>query len=164
LTVASSARNIRFVPIKFFDFNDDDGWIPLTVDEADATFYWADGGFVTAAPVDMAATFDGAIWSSTNLEPPFGMRGRRLRAGFTVPTRHHNLDQLMVVVAGEMTVDVAGEKHTVAKDDFWSADANTPYSLTAGPAGVTYFESWPIALSPTLLETYWHDDPHWVRR
>jgi mannose-6-phosphate isomerase-like protein (cupin superfamily) len=150
------------VPIKFFDLLDNDGWEPLHVDPADATFYWNDGGFMPTAPVDLAATFNGAMWQSTNLEVAFGMRGRRIRPNFTVPTRHHNLRQLMVVVGGELMVESDGEKHEVLADGFWVGEAGTPYSMTAGPEGATYIECWPENMS--LLETYWHDDPHWMRR
>jgi hypothetical protein len=95
------------VPITFFDLLDDDGWEPLAFDPADPSFYWNDGGFMTAAPVDIAANFDGAMWHSTNVEAAFRWRGRRIRAGFTVPKRHHSLRQLMIVVDGSIDVATA---------------------------------------------------------
>jgi hypothetical protein len=59
------------VPIAFFDLLADDGWEPLQFDPADPTFYWNDGGWMTSAPVDIAATFDGAMWASTSVEREF---------------------------------------------------------------------------------------------
>ena len=92
--------NDRPVPISFFDLLADDGWEPLDFFQGDPTFYWNDGGFIANAPVDIAATLDGAIWRSTNVEPAFLWQGRRIRADFTVPKRHVNHPQLMIVVGG----------------------------------------------------------------
>jgi mannose-6-phosphate isomerase-like protein (cupin superfamily) len=159
------------VPITFFDLLDDDGWEPLSFDPGDPSFYWNDGGFMSTAPVDIAATFDGAMWHSTNVEAAFRWRGRRIRPGFTVPKRHHNLRQLMIVVDG--SIDVAygaqaedgedgGERQQVGAGDFWVAEKAVPYTMTVGPEGVTYLECWTEPMS--LAETYWHDDSHWKRR
>jgi len=153
------------VPITFFDLLDADGWAPLSFDPADPSFYWNDGGFMTTAPVDIAATFDGAMWHSTNVEAAFRWRGRRIRAGFTVPKRHHNLRQLMIVVDGSIDVaygDAGQESQHVGAGEFWVAEKAAPYTMTVGPEGVTYLECWTEPMS--LAETYWHDDGHWKRR
>lgn len=153
------------VPISFFDLLDDDGWEPLEFDPADPSFYWHDGGFMTTAPVDITATFDGAMWHSTNVEPAFKWRGRRIRPGFTVPTRHHNLRQLMIVVGGSADVEYGehgAETRRIGPGEFWVAEAEAPYTMTAGAEPVTYLEGWTEPLS--LAETYWHDDRHWKRR
>jgi hypothetical protein len=172
------------VPISFFDLLADDGWEPLAFDAADPSFYWNDGGFMPTAPVDITATFDGAMWHSTNVEPDFKWRGRRIRPGFIVPKRHHNLRQLTIVVGGSIEVEygegddaqgvaggqgavggqgvVGGGKRSIGPSEFWVAEAGVPYTVTAGPEGVTYLECWDDAM--TLAETYWHDDPHWKRR
>jgi hypothetical protein len=154
------------VPISFFDLLDDDGWEPLEFDPADPSFYWNSGGFMATAPVDITATFDGAMWHSTNVEAAFKWRGRRIRPGFIVPKRHHNLRQLTIVVGGSIEVeygegDAAETKH-IGPSEFWVAEAGVPYTVTAGPEGVTYLECWDDAM--TLAETYWHDDSHWKRR
>jgi hypothetical protein len=153
------------VPITFFDLLDDDGWEPLSFDPGDPSFYWNDGGFMTTAPVDITATFDGAMWHSTNVEAAFRWRGRRIRPGFTVPKRHHNLRQLMIVVAGSIDVaygDHDEENQRVEAGEFWVAEKAAPYTMTVGPDGVTYLECWTEPMS--LAETYWHDDSHWKRR
>ena len=153
------------MPITFFDLLDDDGWEPLSFDPGDPSFYWNDGGFMTTAPVDITATFDGAMWHSTNVEAAFRWRGRRIRPGFTVPKRHHNLRQLMIVVAGSIDVaygDDDEEDQRVEAGEFWVAEKAAPYTMTVGPDGVTYLECWTEPMS--LAETYWHDDSHWKRR
>ena len=104
------------MPISFFDLLADDGWEPLAFDPADPSFYWNDGGFMTTAPVDITATFDGAMWHSTNVEPAFKWRGRRIRAGFIVPKRHHNLRQLTIVVGGSIEVECGADDYLDKKD------------------------------------------------
>ena len=153
------------MPISFFDLLADEGWEPLTFDPADPSFYWNDGGFMTSAPVDIAATFDRTMWGSVNVEAAFKWRGRRIRPGFTVPKRHHNVAQLMIVAGGQIDVEYGedGEKARVTgPGGFWVAEEGVPYTMTAGPEGATYLETWtePIA----LIETYWHDDRNWKRR
>jgi quercetin dioxygenase-like cupin family protein len=151
------------VPIFFFDVADEAAWEQLVVDQEDPNAYWNGGGFLRNAPVDAAATFEKAIWVSTTVEPSFGWRGRRIRAGFTVPRRHQNMRQLRIVTAGSLEVecDTAGVE-TVRPGGFWTVDAGVPYRMTAGPDGVSYMECWDGNLA--LVETYWHDDPSWARR
>jgi mannose-6-phosphate isomerase-like protein (cupin superfamily) len=155
----------RDVPISFFDLLAEDGWEPLTFFQGDPTFYWNDGGFVANAPVDIAATLDGAVWRSTNVEPAFKWQGRKIRPDFTVPKRHVNRPQLMIVVGGHLTVEY-GEKGEEIRElgpgEFWTADAKVPFVITSGPDGATYLECWDEELS--LIETTWHDDDHWKRR
>ena len=67
------------MPISFFDLLADEGWEPLDFFQGDPTFYWNDGGFIANAPVDIAATLDGAMWRSTNVESAFRWQGRRIR-------------------------------------------------------------------------------------
>jgi mannose-6-phosphate isomerase-like protein (cupin superfamily) len=153
------------VPIAFSDLRADVGWEPLPFDPADPSFYWNAGGFMSTAPVDIAATFDGAMWHSVEVESAFQWRGRRIRQGFTVPLRHHNLRQLMIVVGGRVDVEYGeegAETRRISPGEFWVAEAGVPYTMTAGPQRVTYLECWagPMALA----ETYWHDDGHWKRR
>lgn len=153
------------MPISFFDLLSNDGWEPLLLTHDDPTFYWNDGGFAASAPVDIEATFDGAMWASTNVEPAFKWRGRRIAPGFVVPKRHQNLRQLMIVSGGQIDVEYGEDleqTQRVGAGEFWVAEAGVPYRITAGPEGVTYLESWTEPIS--LVETYWHDDEHWKRR
>ena len=152
------------MPISFSDVSDPDGWEQIDFKQDDPNSRWIDGGFLATAPIDVPATLNGGVWASTKVEAAFGMRGRRVAANFTVPTRHHNLRQLMVVTSGEMTVAYGGKGETqrVAAGEFWIGEAETPYSMTAGAEGVTYIECYPESMS--IVETVWHDDPNWVRR
>jgi hypothetical protein len=104
------------------------------------------------------------MWHSTNVEPAFKWRGRRIRAGFVVPQRHHNLRQLTIVVGGSIEVENGedGETRHIGPSEFWVAEPGVPYTVTVGPEGVTYLECWDDDM--TLAETYWHDDEHWKRR
>jgi hypothetical protein len=153
------------VPIAFFDLLADDGWEPLQFDPADPTFYWNGGGWMTSAPVDIAATFDGAMWGSDHVEREFKWRGRKIRPGFTVPKRHHNLRQLMILVGGELDIEYGEDNekaHLSGCGAFWVAEKWVPYTMTAGPEGVTYLEGWTESIP--VAETHWHDDRNWKRR
>ncbi len=154
------------MPISFFDLLADEGWEPLEFFQGDPTFYWNDGGFIANAPVDIAATLDGAVLRSTNVEPAFRWQGRRIRPDFTVPKRHVNHPQLMIVVGGQLTVEYGAngeETRQLGPGEFWTGDAKVPFTITSGPEGVTYLECWD--LQPLgLIETTWYDDGHWKRR
>jgi hypothetical protein len=66
-------------------------------------------------------------------------------------------------MGGSMTVEFGedGEKRTLGPADFWISEAGTKHSMTAGPEGVSYIETWPVWVQ---LVTTWHDGPTWVRR
>jgi len=147
---------IRRVAIDYFSLLGDEGWTPLIIDPADRQQHWVDGGALAAAPVDVAATFEGAMWCSTKIDPAFNLLGVRARAGFVVPMRHHNLRQLTIVFGGELDVDDGSSDgaRTIRAGQFFVVGAGTPYTLTAGRDGVTFVETWP---RPAVeLETYWH--------
>jgi mannose-6-phosphate isomerase-like protein (cupin superfamily) len=151
---------IRRVAIDYFSLVGDDGWTPLIVDPADRQYFWVDGGPLAAASVDVAATFDGAMWRSTKIDPGFNLIGLRARPNFVVPMRHHNLRQLTIVLGGDLVVDAGGRDRdasgprTIRAGQFFVTGAGTPYTLTAGSDGVTFVETWPRPVSE--LETYWH--------
>ncbi len=142
------------------DATNAEGWTPLSIDPTSPQHHWIDGGPLAAAPVDVAATFDGAMWRSTKIDPAFNLIGVRLRAGFTMPTHHQSLRQLVIVFGGELTVEQGGRSgRTVGPGQFFVVSAGMPYTLTAGPHGATFVETWPEPV--TKLDTYWH--PHgWV--
>ena len=148
--------------IDFFDLLDDDDWSPISSDQANPKYFWAEGGLLADAPVDMDKTFDGAMFVSGKIDPNFKMNGLRCRPGFTVPRHHHNMNELIVVIGGEYLIEGAeGESRRIGPGEFFVSDAGTPYTMTAGPEGVTYTEQWPKP--GTFLETTWHDSG-WVHR
>jgi hypothetical protein len=148
-----------FVPVSidFFDLLDAEGWVPLALDQLAPAYFWVDGRPLSEAPVDMGATFDGALWQSTKIDGAFNLQGLRCRSGFTVPRRHLNLRQLTIVIGGELIV--GGRR--VGAGQFFVVGAGTPFSTTAGPEGATYVETWPEPAA--RVETYWHD-AGWVSR
>ena len=157
------AKN-RGVAIENFSLVNDEGWIemPLAVMP---TYLWAEGGQLADAPVDFEKTFGGNMWLSTKVDPAFNINGLRCAPNFAVPRHHHNLDELIIVFAGEFHVTWGenGEEgsRTIGPGEFWISEAGTPYLMTAGPEGVSYTETWPEPMAKLL--TYWHDEG-WVHR
>lgn len=152
------------MPANYADLLSDDGWEPLDFSAPNPNFYWHDGRFLADAPVDVEATLGGALFGTTVVDPWFQWRPRRVKPGFTIPSCHHNLGQLVIVLDGDIEVAYGREKgaQTIGATEFWVCEAGTPYSVTAGPQGATYVESWDGPMA--LIETYWHDDATWVRR
>jgi len=151
------------VPIEFFNLLGEEGWSPMSVDQSNPRYFWDDGGPLSDAPVDMGATFDGAMWVSSKVDRSFNMNGLRCRPKFTVPRHHHNFRELITVFGGEFTVEwgEGGESRRVGPGEFWISEAGTKYMMTAGPEGVTYVETWPEPQAG--LETTWHEGG-WVHR
>ncbi|MCD4524290.1 hypothetical protein [Nocardioides sp. cx-173] len=156
------------MPIDFFDFRDHDGWESIHFTAGDINHYWHDRGVakpLSAAPFDFEGTLGGALSHSTKVEAAFQWRGRKLEPGRTLPTRHHNLKQLMLVLDGDLAVEYgeSGEESVkLERAGFWVAEAGVPYTMTAGPAGAAYLECWDAPLS--VVEDHWHDDGSWKRR
>ena len=145
--------------IDFFNLRDDDGWNPLIVDQSNPNYFWIDGRPLTQAPVDVAATFAGAMWYSTRIDRSFNLDGLRLRANFRMPRHHLNLRQLIIVFGGTLLAGHVGQRQ-VGPGEFFVSDAGTPLTLTAGPEGVTYVATQP---QPSMtLETYWHECDAWI--
>jgi mannose-6-phosphate isomerase-like protein (cupin superfamily) len=150
------------VGIIFADLLDGGDWVPLSLDQQSFPSYlWNDGGSLADAPVDFAATFDGAMWMSRKpIEiPVFNRNPLRVRPNFVVPKHHHNFDEMLCVFAGEysITYDDGGESKTVIvrPGDVFVSHAGTPYTMTAGPEGALYIETWPGPIRQ--LTTTWHD-------
>jgi len=153
------------------DLLDGEDWVPLALDQQDnPTYFWHDGRPLSEAPVDFAATFDGAMWMAR--KPirirQFNRNPLRVRPGFVVPRHHHRLDEMVIVVSGEYHIKhgdpVRGEEPQtvrVGPGEFFISRAGTPYTMSAGDEGVVYIETWPAPL-PTL-QTFWHD-VGWVHR
>jgi hypothetical protein len=153
------------VPIEFCDLLSDEGWAPFAVDVDDPHAHWLSGGTLADAPVDVAATFDGAMAVSTEVDASFNAVGYRCRPGFTLPRRQHNLRQLVIVFGGGVTVEWGDDgsegRRSFRLGEFWVTEPGTAYALTAGDEGVVYVESWSEPLE--RLETWWHDHG-WVHR
>jgi len=169
MTGRPSAGMIDGVGITFADLLDEQDWVPLALDQQSFPSYlWADGGTLADAPVDFAATFDGAMWMSRKpIEiPVFNRNPLRVRPHFVVPRHHHNFDEMLFVFEGQYSIeydtDDGGTETVVVKPgDVFVSHAGTPYTMTAGPEGVVYIETWPGPIRQ--LTTTWHDSG-WIRR
>ena len=147
---------------------DDDGWVPMPLDQQhNPSYYWEDGRLLADAPVDFAATFDGAMWVTGK---PIDVRAfnrnpLRVRPHFVVPRHRHNVDETIFVFDGEYTIEHGDvdnpDSVLVAPGCFFTSRAGTPYTMKAGPKGVTYLETWGVPL--VKLKTVWYDFG-WVRR
>lgn len=145
--------------IDFFNLRGDDGWVEVVVDAADPRQRWVDGRALHDAPIDVEATFAGAMWRSTKVDPTFNLFGLRCRPGFTVPLHHLDMRELIIVFGGELEIEYVDgdqvEQRRVEAGEFWVSDPGTPFMMTAGADGVTYFGNWPEAVAG--LTTTWHD-------
>lgn len=156
------------VGIAFADLLDGADWVALSLDQQGfPSYFWTDGSSFADAPVDFAATFDGAMWMSRKPIdlPAFNRNPLRVRANFVVPRHHHNVDEMIFVLQGEYRIEygdeAALETVRVGPGDCFTSHAGTPYTMTAGPEGVIYIETWPTPVRK--LETTWHD-VGWVPR
>jgi quercetin dioxygenase-like cupin family protein len=136
------------------DGDGDAAWKPLRVAEI-AGKHLDDAGVPLADLAALDAILDGTVWRSDKIDPAFGLIGLRIAPGATTPTRHHDLRRLTIVHGGELTVST--DDQTVRAGQFFVIDEGCPYSLTAGPDGVTFIETWPPKLASSLT-TYWHLD------
>jgi mannose-6-phosphate isomerase-like protein (cupin superfamily) len=146
---------------------DDEGWVLMSDQQHYPSYYWEDGRLLADAPVDFAATFAENMWVTTKPIdlPAFNRNPLRVAANFMVPRHHHNIDETIIVFQGEYRIEYGDpaypEAVTVQPGCFFTSRAGTPYTMTAGPQGVTYIETWSVPV--TWLKTVWYD-VGWVHR
>ena len=156
------------VGVTFANLVDGQDWEPMSLDQqSNTSYFWNDGGLLADAPVDFAATFDGAMWVTLKPidVPRFNRNPLKVKPNFVVPRHHHNMDEMIFVFAGEYNIDHGeGDERAVTRvgpGEFFLSRAGTPYTMMAGPEGVTYIETW--TENVRKLETVWHD-VGWVHR
>ena len=155
------------MPIEFLDLLDGGGWEPLVPSSGPGAI-WSGGGPLAEAPVDVEGTFAGAAWRATGIDPTFGLTGVRLREGFRVPRHHHDRALLVIVFGGSLGVAASDgcadgepqEQADLGPGQFCVIEADTAYSMTAGPEGATFLTSWPQDAHEQV--TCWHPDPAWT--
>ncbi|KXF49294.1 hypothetical protein AXA44_25590 [Rhodococcus sp. SC4] len=137
-------------------------WVPMGLDQqASPSYFWNEGGLLKDAPVDFGATFEGNMFVTSKPidRPRFNRNPLRVTPGFTVPRHHHNMDEMLFMLAGEYNIEhydnEEPETVTVRPGDIFVSRAGTAYTMTAGSEGATYIETWPTPV--TELETYWHN-------
>jgi mannose-6-phosphate isomerase-like protein (cupin superfamily) len=148
----------------------DDGWTVMGSgpdQQNNPSYYWYEGGTIADAPVDFKATFADNMFVTTKPIDVGGFNRNPLRCvpNFVVPRHYHNLDEMILVFQGQYSIDYGeGEDQgiqVVRPGQFFISRAGTPYTMTAGPEGVTYIETWPVSVSN--LTTIWLD-VGWVHR
>jgi hypothetical protein len=161
------------VAIDFFNLVDDIDWVDMPVKQTYSKYLWHAGGPLGDAPVDMAATFAGGMQISTKIDRTFNQNGLRCSPNFVVPRHHHNIPELIIVLKGEFTIEYGGEfggefgtdedlqRRRVCAGGQFISQPGTPYTMIAGPEGVTYIETWPEPM--VTLETVWYDHG-WIPR
>jgi hypothetical protein len=130
-------------------------------------YFWAEGGLLRDSPADFAATFAQNMWTT---EKPirvgeFNRNPLKNVPNFVVPRHYHNMDETILVYAGQYSIDHGEgddrEVTVVKPGQCFTSKAGTPYTMTAGPEGVIYIETWPRPV--TELETTWID-VGWVHK
>ena len=152
--LASSVDAAREVAkgLVFFNFAETP-WFPLHM-EPDGGGEFPD---VIVENVDLVKYYEGMELQALDFGA-FNILNVRIPPGFKVPRHHHNIDQLVFVLEGS---SVQGNK-SMGRGEGYFTRAGNPYSITAGPEGLTWMEIRSQTL--TDLTTTWVDlDPaHWV--
>jgi hypothetical protein len=147
----------------------DDNWVPMPIDDGQdhPRYFWWEGGLLADAPVDFKLTFAHNMFVTTKPidVPRFNRNPLRCVPNFVVPRHLHNIDETIIVFQGEYQIDHgegAERQTTVVKPgNFFTSRAGTPYTMTSGPEGVTYIETWGVPVKE--LKTVWYD-VGWVHR
>jgi len=107
--------------------------------------------------IDLPAYFEGMELQVLDFGS-FNILNTRIPPGFKVPRHYHNMDQLVFVLEGS---SVQGNK-SMGRGEGYFTKAEQPYSITAGPDGLTWMEIRSESLAN--LQTIWLDtDPkRWV--
>jgi hypothetical protein len=111
------------------------------------------------ADVDFADYFRGAQRSKRSQLGPYHVLESRLAPSFVLPRHHHSIDQLVLILDGELR---QGNRSFGAGDGYYSP-AFTPYANSAGPEGVRFVE---VRKDPIeTIETWWDEDrpERWLR-
>jgi hypothetical protein len=147
-----------------------DDWEPMELEEQQFSpyYFWHDGRPLKDAPVDFAKTFDGAMFTSLNSIDVMAFNRNPLKVipNFVVPRHHHTTKEMIFVFAGQYSIDHgegADRETTVVKPgQCFLSLPGTPYTMTAGPEGVVYIETWPDHIMGGGF-TFWYD-VGWVHR
>ena len=157
VTEKHGASYIDRMPFSVDSLLTDTDWIPMNLvgQQESPTYYWEDGGLLKDAPVDFDATFaqNMFITSKPIHFMTFFRNPLKVVPNFLVPRHLHNVDETIIVFKGEYVI--------VKPGNFFTSRAGTPYTMTAGPEGVTYIETWGTPV--TSLKTVWYDFG-WVRK
>ncbi len=158
------------MPIATASLIDETGWVPMPLEgqQESPTYFWHDGRLLKDAPVDFNATFGQNMFvSEKGIDlPAFNRNPLKVVPNFTVPRHYHNIDETIIVFAGSYTIEYGEDENNqesvvVTPGRFFTSRAGTPYTMTSGPEGVTYIETWGVPVQQ--LRTVWLERG-WVPR
>ena len=151
--------NTSHMAIEHFSLLSEEGWVDGSVDQICPTNLWNEEGAPVDASADLERTFKGQVRISSLVDKSFHLNGIRCAPNSSIPRRHSNLDGLVIVFGGQLTVtwEEGADTHsnTIGPGEFWTVTAGTVHVMTAGPEGVTYLETWSEPLDK--LSIYCHD-------
>jgi len=155
---------MRRMGLTFGTLLDDNGWIPMECEQQQwaEVYYWHDGRKLYDSPADFVATFTDTMW--VNMDKievmKFNRSPLRVRPNFVVPRHHHTTKEQIFIFKGEYSIEYGpldDLKTVVVKPGmFFLSYPGTPYTMTAGPEGVTYIETWPHHVMGGG-DTIWYD-------
>jgi hypothetical protein len=145
-------------------------WEPMEIEEQQYSpkYYWHDGRKLVDSPADFYKTFDRAMWTSpyTIDVAAFNRSPLRVRPNFVVPRHHHTTKEMIFVFQGQYSIEHGPEDNPtttlVGPGQFFLSYPGTPYTMTAGPEGVTYIETWPQHVTGGG-DTIWYD-VGWIKK
>ena len=145
-------------------------WTPMELEEQQYSpnYYWHDGRKLSDSPADFVATFRDAMWVSLESidVAAFNRSPLKVRPNFVVPRHHHTTKEMIFIFHGTYSIEYGEvdnpEKVVVGPGEFFLSYPGTPYTMTAGPEGVIYIETWPQHVTGGG-DTIWYD-VGWIHR
>jgi hypothetical protein len=149
---------------------DPGNWTPMELEEQQYSpnYYWHDGRKLSDSPADFVATFRDAMWVSLESidVAAFNRSPLKVRPNFVVPRHHHTTKEMIFIFHGTYSIEYGEvdnpEKVVVGPGHFFLSHPGTPYTMTAGPEGVIYIETWPQHITGGG-DTIWYD-VGWIHR
>ncbi|MBA4025760.1 MAG: hypothetical protein C0482_25715 [Gordonia sp.] len=131
-------------------------------------YYWHDGRKLHESPADFVETFRDAMWITPDVIDvmAFNRSPLKVKPNMVVPRHHHTTKEMIFIFEGEYSIAYGpeGEEKTVLlkPGNFFLSHPGTPYTMTAGPEGVTYIETWPHHIMGGG-DTIWYDRG-WIKK
>jgi mannose-6-phosphate isomerase-like protein (cupin superfamily) len=145
-------------------------WEPMETEQQQYSecYYWHDGRKLNDSPADFVETFRDAMWVSLESMDvgAFNRSPLKVRPNFVVPRHHHTTKEMIFIFEGTYSIEYGSlenpETVVVGPGQFFLSHPGTPYTMTAGPEGVTYIETWPQHVTGGG-DTIWYD-VGWVHK
>jgi mannose-6-phosphate isomerase-like protein (cupin superfamily) len=143
---------------------DPDNWEPMETEQQQYSecYYWHDGRKLYDSPADFVETFRDAMWVSLQSIDvlAFNRSPLKVRPNFVVPRHHHTTKEMIFIFQGTYSIESGPLDNpvttVVGPGQFFLSHPGTPYTMTAGPEGVTYIETWPQHVTGGG-DTIWYD-------